>query len=253
LGCPYCQEGPQREQHTDQRLGPNGAAEQLQRHHAQELAILSTVVAAGRQRLAPRLHRGEMFRLDHATAQECQQKRRNDAGEKDVAPPVGADPIVDIGGEQIAKASAGHHKAEDLSPVRLGKSFGDQRDRDHQLRARAEPGDEAKQAELPNLLREPLQCGEEAVDQDAERQRAHPAEIVGDDAEKEAPERPAQEADRGQQATDRADLCHCRAAAEQLGQGLAQNKPIKREIGDVEGPAGPSHEQHQPLIACDIA
>src|SRR5947209_3762923 len=72
---------------------PNGAAEQLQRHHAQELAFLRTVVAADRQRLAPRLNRGETLRLDHATAQECQQKRRNDAGEKDVAPPVGADPI----------------------------------------------------------------------------------------------------------------------------------------------------------------
>src|SRR5438552_10517145 len=102
------------------------------------------------------------------------------------------------------------------------------------------PAMKREQAELPNLLREPLQCGEDAVDQDAERQRAHPAEIVGDDAEKEAAERPAQEADRGQQAADRGDLGHRRAAAEQLGQGLAQDKPIKREIGDVEGPAGPS-------------
>jgi hypothetical protein len=40
------------------------------------------------------------------------------------------------------------------------------------------PGDEAKQAELPDLVRKSLQGREHAVKQDAERQGAHPAEIV---------------------------------------------------------------------------
>ena len=115
------------------------------------------------------------------------------------------------------------------------------------------PAMKREQAELPNLLREPLQCGEDAVDQDAERQRAHPAEIVGDDAEKEAADRPTQEADRGQEAADRADLRHRRRAAEQLGQGLAQYEAVEREVGDVERPPRPRDEEHEPLISGDVA
>jgi len=140
-----------------------------------------------------------------------------------------------------------------IFPVRLGKRFGDQRDRDHQLGPGAEPGDEAEQAELPGFLRNALQAGENAVDQDAERQGSHPAEIIGDDAEHKPADRPAEQPDGGDQAADRADLRQSRIAAEQFGQGLAQHQPVQGEIGDVERPAGPGDEQHQPLIAGDIA
>jgi len=53
-GGPYREQCSQREQHTDQRLEANGAAEQLQRHQTQKLAVLLAVVAACRQGLAPR-------------------------------------------------------------------------------------------------------------------------------------------------------------------------------------------------------
>src|SRR5215467_13193004 len=65
-----------------------------------------------------------MFRFNHAAAQERQQKSRSDASEKDIAPSIGADPVIDIGREQITESPARHHEAEDLGPVRLGERFG---------------------------------------------------------------------------------------------------------------------------------
>ena len=35
----------------------------------------------------------------------------------------------------ICETATGHHKAENLGPMRLGERFGDQRDRDHQFGA----------------------------------------------------------------------------------------------------------------------
>jgi len=105
------------------------------------------VVAAGGERLPSRLDRGKALWLDHAAADEGQQYRRRNAEEEHVAPTVGADPIVDVGREQIAKAAAGHHEAEDFRPVGFGEGLGDERDGDHQLGAGAKPGDEAETAQ----------------------------------------------------------------------------------------------------------
>src|ERR1700756_3091067 len=130
------------------------------------------------------------------------KKGGSDAREVDVTPPKGADAIVDVGREQIAETSPGHHETQDLGPMRLCKSLGDKRDRDHQLGAGTEPGDEAEQPELPDFVAKTLQGCKHAINQDAKRQSPHPAEIVGDDAEEKAAECPAEQSDRGQEAAN---------------------------------------------------
>jgi len=117
----------------------------------------------------------------------------------------------------------------------------------------ADPGQEAKDAKLRRSLREALQCREDAEDQDAQRQRPHPADIVRHHAEDEAADRPTQQADRRDQPAHRADLRHRRCAADQFGQGLPQYQPVEREIGDVERPARPRHKKHEPLIPGNLA
>ena len=69
-----------------------------------------------------------------------------------------------------------------------------------------DPGEKAENAELERRLRQTLQRGEHAEDQDAERQRAHPADIIGDDAEREAAERPAQQPRRADEPADPPDI-----------------------------------------------
>src|SRR5262249_4405815 len=152
---------------------------------AQKLAVLLGMLAARRQLLAPRLYRGKTLRLDHAATDKGEQNRRHDPDKKYVAPAVGADPAVDDRAKQRAKAAAGHHKAEDFGALGFGKGLSDKRDGDHHLGAGAEPGDKAEHAELPDVLSNALQRSENAVDQDRQRQCAHPAEVVGDDAEEE--------------------------------------------------------------------
>src|SRR5205807_942988 len=83
--------------------------------------------------------------------------------------------------------------------------------------------------------------------------RPHATDVVGDDAENEAANGPSQQADRGDQAADLEELGQWRAAAEQFGEGLAQDQRVEGEIGDVERPTGPGYEQDEPLIAGDVA
>lgn len=78
---------------------------------------------------------------------------------------------------------AGHHDAEDLGTVDLGEGLGHQWDADDDLGSGADSGKEAIDPKLEGRVRQPLQPGEDAVYQDAERQGSHPADIVRDDAE----------------------------------------------------------------------
>ena len=66
-------------------------------------------------------------------------------------------------------------------------------------------------------------------------------------------DRPAQQADCGDDPADFEDLGQGRGAAQELGQGLTQHEAVEREIGDVERPPGPRDKQHEPLIIGDVA
>ena len=92
--------------------------------------------------------------------------------------------------------------------MRLAKGLGKQRNPDHQLGPGAESGDEAVDSKVEDALRKPLQRSEDAVERDAEGERAHPADIIGDDAEREAAEGPAQEPGHAEQSAIFADLGH---------------------------------------------
>jgi len=67
--------------------------------------------------------------------------------------------------------------------VRLSERLGKQRDPDHQFRPGAETSDKAVDGKVENAQREPLQRSEHAVDRNTEGERAHSADIVGEDAE----------------------------------------------------------------------
>src|SRR6266481_7932926 len=113
----------------------------------------------------------------------------------------------------------------------------------------ADPGEETIDRKIDRRLRQPLQPGEDAVDQDAQRQGSNPADIVGDDAEGEAAERPAEQTDRAEEPADTADLGDRRLPAQELGQRRAQHQRKQTEIGGIERPARPNDKEDQPLIA----
>ncbi len=137
--------------------------------------------------------------------------------------------------------------------MRFGKGLRDQRDPDDDLGSGADPGEKAVNAELERRMRQSLEPGEDAVDEDTERQRAYPADIVGDDPEHEAAERPAEQPDGADNSADSADIGNARLPAQQLGQGRPKHERKQPEIGCVERPAGPRDKEHQPLIPGDDA
>jgi len=88
----------------------------------------------------------------------------------------------------------------------LGKGLGHQRNADDYFRSSADPGKEAVNAEVERRLCQSLQSGEDAVDQDAERECANPADIVCNDSEREAADRPAEQPDGAENAADPPDI-----------------------------------------------
>ena len=139
--------------------------------------------------------------------------------------------------DQRAEAAAGHHHPQHLGALRLGEDLGHQWNADDDFGAGADTGEEAQDAEHRGALREALQRGEYRDDGDAQRQGADAADIIGDDAEEEAAQRPAEQADHGEDAADPADIGDSRIAAHQFCQGRVQHKGEKPEIGAVEGPS----------------
>jgi len=121
--------------------------------------------------------------------------------------------------------------------VGLGQDFGEQRDPDHQFGAGAEPGDKSVDRKVENALREALQCGENAVEGNAEGERAHPADIVGEDAEQKPAESPTQQPGHAEEAAIFADIGQWRIAAEQFRHCRLQHQRVQPEIGGVERPA----------------
>src|SRR5262249_22157634 len=151
--------------------------------------------------------------------------------------------------DQGAEGAAGHHDAEDARAIGDRERFGDQGNSNNNLAAGAKPAEEAKDAQLQWGMRETLQRREYAVGENADGEGAYPADVVGDDSEQEAAERPAQQADHAQDAADAADIGQRRVAAEQLGQSRTKDERVEAEVGCVERPAGPDDKENQPLIA----
>ena len=152
------------------------------------------------------MHRLEARRLVHAAADQQQDQRRQHAGEQHVAPAIRPHPGEQLAPDQAAKPAAGHHDAQHLGALRLREGLGDQRDAHHQLRAGADTGEEAADAEHDRPLRETLQRGEDRHHHHAERQGANAADIVADNAEEEAADRPAEQPDHAEDATDPTNL-----------------------------------------------
>jgi hypothetical protein len=83
---------------------------------------------------------------------------------------------------------------EDAAGVRAGarrEHLGHERARHRPLAAHAERDEEAERGEVPPLLRERRQAGEQRVEQDRERQRALAADPVAQHPERDPAERPA--------------------------------------------------------------
>ncbi|HVC62066.1 MAG TPA: hypothetical protein VND19_17095 [Acetobacteraceae bacterium] len=98
-------------------------------------------------------------------------------------------------------------------------------------------------------MRYPLQRREHAVDQDAERECPNPADVVGNDAEQEAAEGPAQQPGHAEQPAYPAEQRQRRVAAEQFCERRPEHQRVETEIRRIERPAKPDHEEDQPLVA----
>jgi hypothetical protein len=152
----------------------------------------------------------------HPAADHRQQNRRHDADEEHKPPTMGADQTIGPGGDEGADRKTAHHATGDLRPVRLAESLGQQWDAHHHLGAGAEPANETVDREIPDPLGEPLQRGEYGVDGNAEGKGAHPADIVGEDAEQEAAEGPAEQPRHREQAAVFANRRGRRVAAQEV-------------------------------------
>jgi hypothetical protein len=165
----------------------------LQRHEAEKFAVLGAGRAGLRgKRTTPLAHHLKMLRLDHAAADQQQQQCRGDADEEHIAPAEATDQRVDLAADDAAHRPAGHHNSENLGTVNLSEGFGYQRDSDNDFGSGTNPGKEAIDPELEGRVRQSLQPGEYAIDQDANRQSSNAPDIVGNDAEQKAAEGPAE-------------------------------------------------------------
>ena len=189
-----------------------------------------------------------MFGLDHVAADQQEQQRRGDAGEEHVAPAIASDKRVNLAPDDAPHRAASHHDAEDLGAIGFGKGLRHQRDADNDLGSGADPREKAIDPQIERRLRQPLKPGEDAVDHNAERQGAHPADVVGDDAESKTAQRPAEQPDGAEDPTDSADIGNARLSTQQLRQCRAQYQREQAKISGVERPARPGDKENQPLV-----
>ena len=157
-------------------------------------------------------------------------------------------PTVARGKYRLTVSMAGFRKKviSDIS-VDTPKSY--QRDAQRPFAAHAQRGDETKRAQVPRLLREVRQTGEQRIRQDAERHGAHPADAVAQPAEDQPAAGRAHEKQRGDLPHPHLDELFVQHAGG--GLHLLQRGPRhEREdahLHPVEHPAEKGRQQHQPL------
>ena len=133
----------------------------------------------------------------------------------------------------------------------VSKDLRDQGDADCRLGARADAGEKAEHPKLQRGLRQALAGGEQAEQQDAERQGADTAKVVRDNAKPEAADRPSQQAGHGKIAPKAADLRGRRVPAQQVRHRGAQHEREQAEIRRVQRPAQPGDQEHLPLVGTE--
>jgi len=156
-GGPDCQQRAESEEQAHERVEPQLFVEQLQRHEAEEFAVLGAGCAGFRGERATSLaHRLEMLGFDHAAADQQKQQRWGYAGEEHITPAKTADQRVNLAADDAPHRPAGHHDTEHLSAVDLGEGFGHQRDADDDFGSRADPGEEAIDPKFEGRVRQSL-------------------------------------------------------------------------------------------------
>ncbi|HEY0424167.1 MAG TPA: hypothetical protein VGC82_12675 [Rhodopila sp.] len=205
------------------------------------------------QGLAAGVHRLEALRFLHAAPQREQDQRRDHAGEQRVAPAVGADQRIELAAQDAAERRAGHHETEHPGTRQVGECLGDKGDADHELRAGADAGQKAANAEDERVRGKALQRREHRDHDHAQGQGADAADIVSDHPEGHAAKCPTEQADHAEQAADPPDVGDRRSTAQKLGQRRAQHQGKQVEVGIVDCPAEPREQQHLPLVTCDVS
>ena len=160
---------------------------------------------------------------------------------------------VDAGREEQPERRRGVEHGAGLHALVLGHGFGDERTARRPLAADAEARDDAADDQLFDAGDEGAERGADRVQHHGDEQHALAAVAVGDRPEQHAAHRPADEEDRGDEAgpvergaarLGRADL-----EAEQRRDGVRRDIVEEQAVEDVEAPAEPGREQHDPLIA----
>jgi hypothetical protein len=175
-----------------------------------------------------------MFGFFEAAAQQDQDDRRQHTGEHHIAPAIGSDDREKLAADQAAETTACHHDAQDLGAVRVGECLGHQRDAEDNFSPRADPGEEAADAEGQGTVGEALQGGEDGHQHHTEHQCSHSPEVIAENAEHEAAERPAEQAGHTEQAANPADIRGGRVSTNQFGHRRVQHQGEQAEVGVVQ-------------------
>src|SRR6266699_5669406 len=96
--------------------------------------------------------------------------------------------------------------------------FDQERNADDDFCTGAHSGHESVYAEFEWRVRNTLQPGKGAEDQDAQCKRPNPADVIGHNAKDESAESPAEQADHAKQPAEPANLCKICLCTEQFGQ-----------------------------------
>ena len=134
--------------------------------------------------------------------------------------------------------------------------FGDHGRARRPLAADAERRDDAEEHERRHVRRERACRRADRIHHHRQQQRARPAQTIGDAAENDAADRPANEQQRGQDAgpLKRRGSRGGRAErnAEQHGHGVRRDVIEEKAVEDIEAPSQPGGKQHRPLVGIHI-
>ena len=176
--------------------------------------------------------------------------QRNIARQPKRAPTVIVERRGDEEAEVVARLQvAGAHLSTIFRP-RLGDVGAGHRP----LAAHADAGEQAKRAELPDVLRERGGAGEERVDEDRRRERARASEAVGDrppEERKAPPDEKHREENRADESDARGDASHSRAR-QQLGERRREHQRVDHRVHAVEQPAGPRGPEADDLLSVEL-
>ena len=191
-------------------------------------------------------------RLADAEPDEADEERRQTADGKHRAPAVArTEPVVEQRREEESEVIPRVHVAGAFNAPILRPLFGEERPTHRPFTADADAGQQPKQRQLPNLLRERAGEGEDRVAQDGQHQRGNAAEAVGYRSPQHR-QTPTHKKEREEDATVVADVAGRGRDAgfwQQFVERGHEDEGVDERVHPVQRPAAPGGPEGADLIA----